>query len=113
MKLFGVGIILLFANLIRLLWNLLYGEVLVYNLREKGRYRLMGSFWIEEHRGALVLNLPREMVERSETTQYRLITGVCFTALHEGEILVIRFGEEYETFLPIGKRMQVKNHVAT
>ncbi len=113
MNLFGMGVILIFANLVRFLYNLLYGEVLVYNLREKGRYRLMGSFWIEEDRDSFLLTLPQSLVDRSKTTQYRLEAGIWFTALHKGKTLQVRFGEEYETFLTIGKRMCVKTYVAT
>lgn len=111
--LFFIGITLILVNLFRLLYNLLYGEVVIYNLREEGRYRRLGSGWPEYRKGTFVLTIPEKFLDASRTTAYRLETGLLFAACHEGELLRIRFGSRYETVVPISRRMIAKNHVAT
>lgn len=109
----AAGIVILLANLCWLLIHLLYGEVLIYNLKEGECYTYLGCGWIEYRRGRYVLVIPRAMLKRSSTTRYKLKAGRFFATRHEGEPLCIRFGKEYETFVLVQEEMIAKNHVAT
>lgn len=108
-----VGIGVLTANLLWLLVQLFYGEVLVYSLKEEKQYCYMGSLWMERQAGEYTLIIPKRILGRACTTQYKLCIGRGFLKLHEGKMLCIQFGKEYQTFLPLAEEMLVKNHVAT
>ena len=107
------GILVLAANLLWLLVHLLYGEVFVYNLEGGRHYRYLGSLWIERKRGEYILIIPERFIEKSYTTQYKLCLGRRFAGRHQNRMLCIRFGRDYQTFVPLKREVMVKNHVAT
>ncbi|MBQ9989798.1 MAG: hypothetical protein IJP31_02480 [Lachnospiraceae bacterium] len=108
-----LGLGLLIANLCWLFVFLFYGAVQVYNLQEGKHYIHLDNLWIERKRGQYTLHIPRDVIDRSVTTRYKIRTGWLFARLHEEELLCIRFGKEYDICLPIEREMIAKNHVAT
>ena len=106
------GIGLIFLNLIFILMYY-YGAAKVYNLQEDKKYRYMGCFWIFKSNGEYVLRIPKEVLEESVTTQYRIYPEEAFRKWNRKRRIRISFADNYDIFTDISTVITVKNHIAT
>lgn len=111
--LYQLGVWLMAADILWLLFYYFYATVEVYNLMEKGRYRYMGSLWIKKKKGQYYLQISEEMTESSYTTEYKVVPGIFFCFINRGQKIRINFQGKYEVFTEVTDPITVKNYIAT
>ena len=102
--------------LLHLFWILIYyyyGAIKIYNLKEKKCYEYLGCLWIRKEKGEYCMQIPQEMLDKSFTTQYKIVTEEVFWRRKSKEKVRICFGNKYYTYVTVEKEISVKNHIAT
>lgn len=108
-----IGIIIVFLDLFWILIYYYYGTVKVYNLKEHKQYEYMGSLWIRRKKGEYCLLIPKEIIEDSYTTQYKIVIEYLFLKWKQYQRMKISFSNKYDVYTQIRKEITVKNHIAT
>ena len=108
-----VGIAIFIVDLMWVAIYYYYGTVKIYNYIEGDRYQYLGLLWIRKKQGQWFLKVPKEMVEYSVTTKYKLVSQSGFHALRNGEIIFVSFENRYEAKATIEKEFVVTNYIAT
>lgn len=108
-----IGVLLMILHLMWILFYYYYGAAKVYNLVEKRRYQYMGCLWIRKKKGEYYLIIPKEIMEASHTTSYRILPETLFVKQKSRRKLMVRFEEQYDVFTTISGEITVKNHIAT
>jgi len=108
-----MGITLLILDITWIIFYYYYATVKVYNFYEGKHYQYLGYLWIRKKRGEWYLNIPREMVENSVTTKYKIISASWFHKFRKGEKMHIDFAGEYRTEVRLSAKIYVQNYIAT
>lgn len=108
-----IGIIIFLLDIVWIVFYYYYATVKVYNFCEGKHYRYLGYLWIRKKRGEWYLNIPREMVENSVTTKYKIISASWFHKFRKGEKMHISFAEKYRTETRLSAKIYVLNYIAT
>lgn len=108
-----MGSVILILDILWIMFYYYYATVKVYNFHEKGNYQYLGFLWIRKKNGHYYLKIPREMIEKSITTEYKITSESWFHQLRKGEKLYINFADEYDTCVVLEAGITVKNYIAT
>ena len=108
-----IGITILLLDIIWILFYYYYGTVKVYNFIEEGKYQYLGFLWIRKKQGDWFLKIPKEMIENSVTTEYKLVSQSGFHTLRKGEKMYVSFRDKYVIKVRVFKEITVKNYIAT
>ena len=108
-----IGIVIFLLDLIWIAVYYYYATVKIYNYIEGDRYHYLGFLWIRKKQGQWFLQVPKEMVENSLTTKYKLVSQSGFHALRKGESIFVSFENKYEVKAKIEKEFIVINYIAT
>ncbi len=120
-----IGIIILILDIIWIVFYYYYATVKVYNfcgkkskrpfkgIIKQEEYLYLGYLWIRKRRGNYYLKIPKQMVEDSVTTKYKIISQSTFHILKKGEKIQINFADKYDTAVEIAAQITVKNYIAT
>lgn len=132
-----IGIIILILDIVWIVFYYYYAAVKIYNFKEKTNkteqdrilkklfafqnnitcrqeeYQYLGYLWIRKKRGEWYLKIPREMIENSTTTKYKIISQSWFHKLRKGEKIHINFADKYHTEVRLSAQITVKNYIAT
>ena len=90
-----------------------YATVKIYNFQEMDRYFYLGYLWIRKKKGQYYLKIPREMIENSVTTEYKITSESLFHQLRKGKKIYINFADSYDTEATMEREITVKNYIAT
>ncbi len=108
-----IGGIIFLLDVVCITWTQDYGIIKVYNLKEKKKYHYLGALWIRKKKGGFYLKIPKKMLEKSFTTQYKLKSVSSFHKGKSGESLQVIFAEDYQTTTTLKEEMLIKNYIAT
>ena len=112
-KWYYMGLAIFILDICWILFYYYFASVKVYNLYQKKDYRYMGVLWIKKKRGFWYLKIPKEMIENSVTTEYKLVSCSGFHRRRKGENLYLDFDGKYEVKVSIFKEITVKNYIET
>lgn len=90
-----------------------YATVNVYNFCERKYYRYLGYLWIRKKRGEWYLTIPSEMIEKSVTTKYKIVSASWFHKFRKGEKMHIDFGGKHRVEVKLSAEILVQNYIAT
>ena len=107
------GITILVLDVIWIVFYYYYATVKVYNFCEGKQYQYLGYLWIRKRRGEWYLEIPKEMIEKSFTTKYKIISQSWFHKFRKGERMHIGFAEQYRTEVKLSAKINVKNYIFT
>ena len=108
-----IGIVIFLLDLIWIAVYYYYATVKIYNYIEGDRYQYLGFLWIRKKQGQWFLQVPKEMVENSLTTKYKLVSQSGFHALRKGQSIFVSFENKYEVKTKIEKEFIVTNYIST
>ena len=108
-----IGIIILSLDILWIVLYYNYATVKVYNFYEKNKYQYLGYLWIRKKRGEWYLNIPKEMIEESLTTKYKIISQSMFRQFIKGEKIYIIFADKYYTRTRMADEFIVENYIVT
>lgn len=112
-----IGIAILTLDIVWIVFYYYYATVKVYNFQEKinnqETYQYLGYLWIRKKQNEYYLKIPREMIEDSITTGYKIVSQSMFHKLKKGEKMRIDFADQYYTEVKIYAQITVKNYIAT
>ena len=108
-----VGIVIIALDILWIAFYYYYAAVKIYNYREKETYRYLGYLWIRKKNGQYYLKIPREMIEESVTTEYKITSESVFHQLRKGKKVYINFADCYDTEAILEAQITVKNYIAT
>ena len=106
-----IGIIILSLDIIWIVFYYYYATVGVYNFCEKNKYQYLGYLWIRKNKGEWYLKIPKEMIEESLTTKYKIISQSIFHQLRKGETIYINFADRYHTKAKLAAEIIVDNYI--
>ena len=108
-----VGIGLLTLDIIWIVFYYYYATVKVYNFCEGKHYRYLGYLGIRKKRGEWYLEIPEDMIEKSVTTKYRIMSASWFHKFRKGERMHIDFAGKYRTEVQLSAKIYVYNYLTT
>ena len=108
-----IGIFIFLLDLIWVVFYYYYATVKIYNFIQGEEYRYLGFLWIRRKQGEWFLMVPKDMIENSLTTKYKLVSQSGFHALRKGESLFVSFENKYEVKVKIEKEFWVTNYIST
>ena len=108
-----IGITILSLDIIWIVFYYYYATVKVYNFYEKNKYQYLGYLWIRKNKGEWYLKIPKEMIEESLTTKYKIVSQSIFHQLRKGEKIYINFADKYHTKAKLTAEIIVENYIAT
>ena len=88
-----------------------YATVNIYNFCEKNEYQYLGYLWVRKIKGEWYLEIPKEMIEESLTTKYKIISQSVFHKLRKGEKIYINFADRYHTKARLEVEITVENYI--
>lgn len=106
------GILILLLDLAWLAFFYYYGSVKIYNFCEGNCYCFLGYLWIHKKRGEWYLKIPKDMIENSLTTKYKIISVSWFHKFKKGEKMHIDFAGKYRGQVRIAAEIVVENYIA-
>ena len=108
-----IGIVILTLDIVWIVFYYYYATVKVYNFCEGKHYQYLGYLWIRKKRGDWYLEIPKDMIERSVTTKYKIISASRFHKFRKGERMHIDFAGKYRTEVRLSAKMYAYNYIAT
>ena len=108
-----IGIAMLILDVIWIVFYYYYAAVKIYNFREMKQYCYLGYLWVCKKRGEYYLRIPREMIENSVTTKYKIISQSLFHKLRKGEKIYIDFAGKYHIEVRLADEIIVENYITT
>ena len=108
-----IGITIFILDVVWIFFYYCYAAVKIYNFCEGGYYQYLGYLWIGKKRGEWYLKIPKEMVENSVTTKYKIVSVFWFYKFKKGRKIHIDFAGAYRTEEKISTEILVQNYIAT
>ena len=132
-----IGIVLVGLDIAFIMFYYYYATVKVYNFiqktsriqphcrRKKAKtfqnnpenaqeeYQYLGHLWVRKKRGEYYLTIPKEMMEQSFTTKYKIVSQSMFHQFRKGEKIHINFADQYRTDAKLSAEITVKNYIST
>ena len=108
-----IGITIFTLDIIWIVFYYYYATVKVYNYCEKTNYQYLGFLWIRKKRGEWYLKIPKEMIEDSVTTEYKIISQSWFHKFRKGEKMHVNFADSYRTEVKLAAKIKVSNYIVT
>ena len=132
-----IGIIFLSLDMVWIMFYYYYATVKIYNFKEKNNairqkkkvikrstvrkkriceseeYQYLGHLWIRKRRGEYYLTIPQEMIERSVTTRYKIVSQSMLHKFRKGKKIHVNFADKYHVDVKLSAEMTAKNYIAT
>lgn len=106
-----IGIIILLLDIFWIVFYYYYACVKIYNFQEKDTYHYLGYLWIRKKNGQYYLKIPREMLENSVTTKYKITSESWFHQFRKDKKICINFADTYETEVTLEAQIIVRNYI--
>ena len=107
------GILIFILDFIWIAIYYYYATVKIYNYIEGDRYEYLGFLWIRKKQGEWFMTVPKDMIESSLTTKYKLVSQSGFHTLRKGQSIFVSFENKYEAKTKIEKEFIVTNYIFT
>lgn len=104
---------LLLLGILFFLWIFFYKTIRVYGYQGEEKYRYLGRRWIGKKEALYLVNISKSMVEKTDTTRFKLIPSKAFVKRHGENQLETRFAKEQAVTVQIEEEMIVENYIAT
>ena len=108
-----IGSAILILDVIWIVFYYYYATVKVYNFWEGRHYRYLGYLWIRKKKGEWYLKIPADMIEKSITTKYKIVSVSWFHKFRKGEKIHIDFAGKYRMQARVFGEIFVQNYIST